>query len=60
MDPQRVRIYHTEALVLRQQDYAEADRILTLLTPQGRLRAVAKGARRSTSHKAGHLDLSCA
>jgi len=57
MDPQRVRIYHTEALVLRQQDYAEADRILTLLTPQGRLRAVAKGARRSTSHKAGHLDL---
>jgi recombinational DNA repair protein (RecF pathway) len=35
MDPQRVRIYQIEALVLHQQDYAEADRILTLLTPQG-------------------------
>lgn len=57
MDPQRVRIYQIEALVLHQQDYAEADRILTLLTPQGKLRAVAKGIRRPTSHRAGHLDL---
>lgn len=57
MDPQRVRIYQTEALVLHQQDYAEADRLLTLLTPQGKLRAVAKGIRRPTSHRAGHLDL---
>lgn len=57
MDPQRVRIYQTEALILHQQDYAEADRILTLLTPQGKLRAVAKGIRRPTSHRAGHLDL---
>ncbi|MCE5258902.1 MAG: DNA repair protein RecO [Chloroflexi bacterium] len=57
MDPQRVRVYQIEALVLRQQDYAEADRILTLCTPHGKLRAVAKGTRRSTSHKAGHLDL---
>jgi DNA repair protein RecO (recombination protein O) len=57
MDPQRVRIYQIEALVLHQQDYAEADRILTLLTPQGKLRAVAKGIRRPISHRAGHLDL---
>ena len=57
MDPQRVRLYRLEALVLRQQDYADADRILTLCTPRGTLRAVAKGIRRSTSHKAGHLDL---
>ena len=57
MDPQRVRLYQVEALVLHQQDYAEADRILTLLTPQGKLRAVAKGIRRPTSHRVGHLDL---
>jgi len=38
-------------------DYAEADRILTLLTPGGKLRAVAPGVRRPTSRKAGHLGL---
>jgi DNA repair protein RecO (recombination protein O) len=57
MDPQRVRIYQQEALILRQYDYGEADRILTLITPQGKLSAIAKGVRRATSHKAGHLDL---
>jgi len=51
------RLYRTEAIVLRQMDYAEADRILTLLTPKGKISALAKGIRRVTSRKVGHLGL---
>jgi DNA repair protein RecO (recombination protein O) len=51
------RIYRTEAIVLKSYDYGEADRILTLCTAQtGKLRAIAKGVRRTKSRKAGHLD----
>jgi DNA repair protein RecO (recombination protein O) len=36
----------------------EADRLLTLYTPErGKLRAIAKGVRKPTSRKAGHLEL---
>jgi DNA repair protein RecO (recombination protein O) len=46
-----------EAVVLRHSDYGEADRILTLYTPQlGKTRAIVKGARKLTSRKAGHLE----
>src|SRR6266516_3377843 len=52
------RVYRTEAVVLKGYDYGEADRILTLLTPEhGKVRAIAKGVRRTKSRKAGHLDL---
>jgi DNA repair protein RecO (recombination protein O) len=52
------RVYRTEAIVLRAYDLGESDRILTLYTPTfGKLRATAKGIRRITSRKAGHLDL---
>lgn len=51
------RIYRTEAIVLKSYDYGEADRILTLYTAHtGKLRAIAKGVRRTKSRKAGHLD----
>jgi len=53
----RLRVYQTEAIVLHQQDYGEADRILRLITPEGRLDVLAKGVRRATSHKVGHLGL---
>jgi DNA repair protein RecO (recombination protein O) len=47
----------TEACILKRMDYGEADRILTLFTPnQGKLRAIAKGARRTTSRLAGHVE----
>jgi len=52
------RVYRTEAMVLKAQDYGEADHILTLYTPNlGKLRAIAKGVRRTKSRMAGHLDL---
>jgi DNA repair protein RecO (recombination protein O) len=52
------RVYRTEAIVLKGYDYGEADRILTLLTPNaGKLRAIAKGVRRTKSRMSGHVDL---
>lgn len=53
----RPRVYQREGIVLRQLDYGEADRILTIITPEGKVRAMAKGIRRAVSRKAGHLGL---
>ncbi|MCS6962972.1 MAG: DNA repair protein RecO [Thermoflexus sp.] len=53
----RERLYRTEAIVLRRSDFGEADRLLTLLTPEfGKLRALAKGVRKIRSRKAGHVE----
>lgn len=53
----RLRVYRSEALVLRRHDFGEADRLLTVYTPDhGKLRLIAKGARRPASRKAGHLE----
>jgi DNA repair protein RecO (recombination protein O) len=54
----RERTYRTEAIVLRRKDFGEADRVLTLFTPElGKVRVVAKGIRKPRSRKAGHLEL---
>jgi len=54
----RERLYRTEAVVLRRHNMGEADRLLTLYTPtKGKLRVIAKGARKPSSRKAGHLEL---
>jgi DNA repair protein RecO (recombination protein O) len=48
----------TTAIVLARTDYGEADRILTLLTPDhGKLRLLAKGVRRVKSKLAGGIEL---
>lgn len=48
----------SEAIVLRRTDYGEADRIITLLTPQqGKLRLMAKGVKRLKSKLAGGIEL---
>lgn len=53
----RERLFRSEAIVLRRQDFGEADRLLTLFTPGfGKIRVVAKGARRPQSRKAGHIE----
>jgi DNA repair protein RecO (recombination protein O) len=55
--PEQPRSFRAEAVVLRHADWGEADRILTLYTrEQGKLRALAKGARKIRSRKAGHLE----
>jgi len=51
------RSFRAEAIVLNHQDWGEADRLVTLYTRQrGKLRAVVKGARKTRSRKAGHLQ----
>jgi DNA repair protein RecO (recombination protein O) len=52
------RLFKTEAIVLKRSDLGEADRLLALFTPHlGRIRAVAKGARKTTSRLGGHVEL---
>jgi DNA repair protein RecO (recombination protein O) len=51
------RSFRLEAVVLRHADWGEADRLLTLYTRErGKVRAIAKGARKVRSRKAGHLE----
>jgi DNA repair protein RecO (recombination protein O) len=51
------RSIRVDAVVLRHSDYGEADRLLTLYTRQkGKMRVVAKGARKIASRKAGHIE----
>ena len=50
-------LYRDEAVVLRTQKLGEADRIVTMLTREhGRLRAVAKGVRRTKSKFGARLE----
>lgn len=53
----RDRVYRTEALIVRRSDFAEADRLLLIATPQGKRRVVAKGVRKTMSRLAGHVEL---
>lgn len=51
------RTYTTEAMVLKHTNMGEADRIVTLYTPgQGKIRAVARGVRRTKSKLGGHVE----
>ena len=55
--PARERIRSTRALILRRRDIHDADRVLTALTPgEGKLELIAKGVRKTSSRKAGHLE----
>jgi DNA repair protein RecO (recombination protein O) len=56
-DNRGVQGYRDDGVVLRTQKLGEADRIITLLTRQnGRVRAVAKGVRRTKSRFGGRLE----
>lgn len=49
---------NTTGIILTRTDYGEADRIITLLTPDyGKLRLMAKGVRRIKSKLAGGIEL---
>ena len=51
------RSFRASAVVLRHANFGEADRLLTLFTrEQGKVRAIAKGVRKLTSRKAGHVE----
>ena len=56
-DNEDVQGYRDDGVVLRTHKLGEADRIITLLTRQnGRVRAVAKGVRRTKSRFGGRLE----
>jgi len=47
----------TRAIVLRRTNYGEADRVVQLLTPEGKKSVIAKGVRREKSRLAGGIEL---
>lgn len=47
----------TRAIVLRRTNFGEADRVLDLLTPDGRVSAMARGVRKEKSKLAGGIEL---
>ena len=52
------RIYKTEAVVLRRSEFGESDYLLTIYTPgYGKLRVIAKGARKPTGRQTGQVEL---
>lgn len=52
------RSYHAEAVTLKSTAFSERDRLLVLYTRyHGKVHALAKGARRTTSRLAAHVDL---
>jgi DNA repair protein RecO (recombination protein O) len=52
------RSYKLQAIILKQINLSEADRLVTVFSKtHGKLRLVAKGVRRLTSRKKGHLEL---
>ena len=56
-DNGQVPLYRDEAIVLRAQKLGEADRIVTLLTREhGKVRAVGKGVRRTSSRFGARLE----
>lgn len=47
----------TRAYVLRRTNYGEADRILNLITPEGKISAIAKAVRKEKSKLAGSVEM---
>ena len=47
----------THAIVLRRTNYGESDRILSLLTPEGKIAVLARGVRKEKSRLAGGIEL---
>ncbi len=52
-----MKTVRTRAIILRRTNYGEADRILQLLTPEGRRSVMARGVRREKSKIAGGIEL---
>lgn len=47
----------TRAVVMRRTNYGETDRILNLLTPEGKIAVIARGVRKEKSRLAGGIEL---
>lgn len=49
--------YKSTGIILRRHDYGEADRIFTIITPEGKVSTIAKSVRRIRARLASHLDV---
>jgi DNA repair protein RecO (recombination protein O) len=50
--------FRTEGIIIKRQNYGEADRFLTVLTPhRGKIRVLAKGVRKISSRRSSHIEL---
>lgn len=47
----------TNGIILRRTNYGEADRILNILTPQGKITAIARSVRKTRSKLAGSIEM---
>lgn len=55
--PRQLRSFRADGIVLKHNDYGEADRMLTVYTRQkGKVRALARGVRKVRSRMGGHLE----
>ena len=57
--PKNTTDIRTLASVLRRTNYGEADRILNLLTPTGKISAIARASRKEKSKLAGGIEMFC-
>ena len=57
MQDRKCNDLRTRAYVLRRTNYGEADRILSLITPEGKISAIAKGVRKEKSRLAGGVEM---
>jgi DNA repair protein RecO (recombination protein O) len=56
--PRAERAFRTQGIILKRRDFGEADRLLTVFTPErGKIDVIAKGTRKPTSQKTGHVEL---
>ena len=56
--PKPQRQFRSQAIILSRRDFGESDRLLTLFTPRhGKIRAIAKGARKPSAKLSGHVEL---
>ena len=56
--PKSPRQFRTPAIILSRRDFGESDRLLTIFTPvHGKLRVIAKGARKPKARISGHVEL---
>lgn len=52
-----MNVARTRGIVLRRTNYGEADRVVQLLTPEGKRSVIARGVRREKSKLAGGIEL---
>lgn len=52
------KVYNTKGIILSRKNFGEADRIIKIYTQKfGKVGVIAKGVRRPTSKKRGHLEM---